>query len=98
MIPNAHSPALIVHSVVDALLTGMASTFKRVACERARRPGAMTLSNEDRIRCMAEMMDVNVCARLVGTNTIAWRCWQAETIGGHSIRVSFEGYDREAVG
>lgn len=98
MIADTHLPLLVIDRVIYTLLACVAGAFESIASERTRRPGAVTLTNEDRIGRVAEVVYVDVRPRLMGANTVArWR-WEAETISGHCVWISFESYDRQAIG
>lgn len=98
MIADPHPPVLVIDGIVCTFLARVASTLECVADERARGPSTVALANEDRVGSVSEMVDIYICAGLVGTNAIARRRGKAETVGRHCVRVRFECYHRVAVG
>ena len=60
MVANPHTPAVITHGIVDALLPRVALRFHGVTSQSAGGGGAVARAHEDRVGSVTEMVCTSI--------------------------------------
>lgn len=90
-------PPKVADSVVDAGAASMALRLQSVACKRTQGGGGVTCTHEYGICGVTVMVNASARSGLMASNTVTWRCRQAEATSSHGIWVGLESHDWHAV-
>lgn len=87
---DAHAPAKVFDSIVDALLARVANALHGISADSAHAGGLVAGSHVYRVRCVAEVETAGEVTFLERANLMPRWDWEAEARCWHGLRDGLE--------